>query len=500
MSSLKKNANLRPVEEVVETLRKDFASTLVAYARDPVSFTRDVLRADPQPWQAEFMQAVSDSRFGKLDKQRFAIRSGTGVGKSSGVSFLILWHLACFPDSKIPCTAPTSNQIKAVLWAELRKWVNKIPEELKDIFPYEVTGDEVRLKDNVALARTAREENPESFQGLHARNILLVADEASAVPNAIFMAGQGVMSSHGAITILIGNPTRAIGYFYDSFHRDKHKYWTMQVSCADTTKVRPEIVNPQYVTDMMEKHGENSYEYKVRILGEFHLEDDSIIIPRPWIDAAAEAETIEPDTDYIVWGVDLADGGKDRSAIAKRQGNVLLEKTKSWGGKTANEFVYILADEFFETPFKLRPQEICIDGVGMGRVFTRMVKEALEGENVKVNMINVGGTKPRGDRFVSRRVELWNEGREWFQSMTVKIPRDDTLMSQLSSVEWELNQKNGKMQLIDKKAAGSSPDHADAFLLTFAGSKGKHKSLLTEKIKYLNISADTHAIGSASYL
>ena len=41
---------------------------------------------------------------------------------------------------------------------------------------------------------------------------------------------------------------------------------------------------------MKEKHGENSYEFKVRVLGEFSFEDNGLIIPRPWIDRAVERD------------------------------------------------------------------------------------------------------------------------------------------------------------------------------------------------------------------
>jgi phage terminase large subunit len=491
---------IRPVDEVVADLRGKTVKMLQLYRRNPAAFCRDVLRVEPQEWQVAFMQAVADSRAGKLDKSKFAVRSGTGVGKTMAVACLILWHTCCFEDSKIICTAPTSPQIKAVLWPELRKWKFKIPDEILLIFPLDITTDMVALRDdimkinNLVMARTAREESPEAFQGFHEGNIMLIADEASGVPDAIYNAGQGVMSSEGAILILIGNPTRAVGYFYDAFHGDSHLYWTMRVGCDMSP-----MVQPKYLEEMRAKHGEDSYEYKVRVMGEFHLEDAGLIIPRPWIEASVDKE-MEADTDYIVWGVDLSDGGKDKSAICKRQGNKVLEKTKSWGGRNANQFVEILADEFFETPFKLRPQEICIDGVGMGGIFTRLVRDALANENVKITLVNVAGTKPRGDRFVSRRVELWNMGREWFQTMLVSVPNDAVLIAQLSSIEWELNANNGKMFIPDKRASGSSPDEADAFILTFAGVKGKNKSMLTEKSKYANMVNDTRAIGSASYL
>lgn len=471
---MKYKPNLRSVSEVLKDLETDFPGVLLKYARQPELFMADVLRMDGQPWQRMFWQAVSDSRAGKIIYNKFAVRSGTGVGKTSGVAGLILWHLACFFDSKIPCTAPTSPQIKAVMWPEIRRWVWNIPDELKPYFPFDITGDMAKLYENFAVARTAREESPESFQGYHAKNIMLIADEASGVPDAIYMAGQGVMSSHGAITILIGNPTRATGYFFDAFHADSDKYWTLRVGCDDRAMVRDDIVNPQYVADMREKHGENSYEYRVRVLGEFHLEDAGIIIPRPWIDAAV-GRAVEVDSHWTVWGFDVSDG-RDKSAVAKRRGNTLLEKTKAWGGKTVEQSVGVVVDEYYASRPGTEPDEICVDAIGFGAVAARMLREALKSEGVIVSAVNVAETGARiGERYVSRRVELWSHGRDWFECMTSTMPEDKELAAQLSSVEWEIKDSNGKWAIVDKHAGGRSPDNADAFLLTFAGKKGRNK-------------------------
>lgn len=498
---------MRPVEEVLKDCENDMTGLIrMTWAHKPGQFCRDVLRMEPQPWQEEFMQAVSNARFGLPNmpdgttKMRFSVRSGTGVGKTGSVAALILWHLACFPDSKIPCTAPTSPQIKAVLWPELRKWIQNIPAPIREILPYDAQTDRIMLFENFAVARTAREEMPESFQGFHAKNIMLLADEASGVPDAVYLAGQGVMSSKGAITILIGNPTRAAGWFYDSFHSDAHQYWTKRVGCDQST-----LVQPEYITEMRRKHGEDSYEFRVRVMGEFHLEDTGMVIPRSWVEAAIGRE-IDTDTDHVIWGIDVSAGGKDKSAIAKRRGNELLEPVKSWGGKDIMQFVGITLDEYYRTPEHLKPREICVDVIGVGQGYFSRLKEELrpeiEANRVRVRGINVAERKSVSDRYLSLRVELWGKAREWFEMQTCKIPNDPTLINQLCSVEWEIKDSNGKWALVDKKSGGGSPDEADAFLLTFAGSRGappqRGKTFLQNR--FANPNQNMYAIGSASYL
>lgn len=501
--------DLRSPQEVLDWIDEVGVSKAIqTYARDPVMFCRDILRMDPQLWQGEFMQAVSDARFGipndDLDsvspsiKVRFAIKSGTGVGKTSGVACLILWHLACFPDSKIPCTAPTSPQIKAVLWPEIRKWIQKIPDALKPVFPFDPQTDMIKIHANFAVARTAREENPEGFQGFHAKNILLIADEASGVPDAIFLAGQGVMSSEGAITILIGNPTRPSGWFYDAFHSDAHLYWRRTINCTMSA-----FVQEAYVTEMAKKHGQDSYEFRVRVMGEFHLEDSGFIVPRSWVEAAINRE-IDNDTDYIIWGVDVSAGGKDKSAIAKRRGNELLEPIKTYGGLDIMQFVGATLDEYYKTPLPMRPDEICVDLLGVGYGYVGRLKEELKQEidakAVRVRGINVAERKG-SERYVSLRVELWAKSREWFESMTCKIPHDPEFVNEICSVEWDIKDSTGKWFIPDKKTAGKSPDRADAFNLTMAGRHGMTRAKrggLRNRVAQTDHSM--YAIGSASYL
>lgn len=491
---------LRPVSAVEADLRDKLTETILRYAREPGEFVRDILRQQPQRWQYKWMNAVACAKRGEVQEgydkvmYRFSIRSGTGVGKTNGVACLILWGLGCFVDAKVPCTAPTSPQIKAVLWPELRKLVSGIPGELKVFFPFDVTGDMVKLDDNFAVARTAREETPEAFQGFHSKNTILVGDEASGIPQPIFLAGQGAMSDPGAITIFIGNPTRAAGFFYDSHTSDKHLYWTMRVGCQDS-----EIVSPSYIEEMRGKHGQESYEYKVRVLGEFHTEDSGTIIPRPWIDEAVERD-VTPDSDYIIWGFDVSDG-RDKSALAKRKGNILLEPVRSWGGKEVMQSVGIVVDEYWSASRDMRPDEICVDAIGMGTGAAQRLREILKGEPVRVTSVVVSLTGSQvGERYTSRRVELWAWGRAWFESGLVRIPAGcGSLARQLSAVEWEVRDSNGKWAIVDKAILGHSPDEADAFLLTFGGLR-RSRSGFTKDTKGRKIIQEQTGVGSASYL
>ena len=71
-----------------------------------------------------------------------------------------------------------------------------MPEAAKMFYDY--TSDYVRITESpenwFARARTGRKENPEALAGLHALFMMLVVDEASGVPDAIFQSSKSALT------------------------------------------------------------------------------------------------------------------------------------------------------------------------------------------------------------------------------------------------------------------------------------------------------------------
>ena len=158
--------------------------------------------------------------------------------------------------------------------------------------------------------------------GVHAKHVLLIADEASGVPDEVFEAGSGSMSTHGAITVLTGNPVRTTGLFYDTHHKLKANWWTYKVSCEDSPRV-----SQQFIDDMADRYGDESNAFRVRVLGEFALADEDTLIGRNLVEAAVGRD-IEP-VGPVVWGLDVARMGADRSVLVVRDGNVVTD-IRTW--------------------------------------------------------------------------------------------------------------------------------------------------------------------------
>lgn len=359
---------------------------------------------------------------------------------------------------------------------------------LKEKFPwvgeqFVWKGDSFNLiqypKESFAVARTSRRENPEALQGFHSDTIIFVIDEASGVPEEVFQVAEGALSTEGAFVLMIANPTRMEGYFYESHHKMRDSWATEHWDGEDSP-----LVSRQYIMDMEKKYGRESAIFKIRVNGDFAGNPDGII-PLDMIEGAV-GRNVEAFGE-IVWGVDVARFGKDRSSLAKRQGNKLLEKVLVWSGKDTMQLSGIIKNEFDETPVKQRPVAIFVDVIGIGAGVVDRLKEM----QLPVIGVNVAETPSAKEKYARLRDEIWFRAREWFEGKDVSIPEDEELIGELTLPTYKLT-STGKIQVESKddlkKRGVSSPDIADAFCLTFArGLYVRGSRQWGKPIKYPNL-------------
>lgn len=416
----------------------------------------------PDPWQVEALDALADPH----GKRRVSVRACHGPGKSALDAWTILWFLFTHFPTRIPCTAPTSHQLEDILWAELHKWHREmLPEFRSFISPKAGIVEWTDApKESFAIARTARPEQPEALQGFHCENLLFVLDEASGIAENIFEVSEGALTEPGALVLMTGNPTRASGYFYESHTRMRHLWYTMRVSHADSPRVSDE-----YVQNMATKYGEDSNVYRVRVLGDFPTLDDDAVIPLELVESAVERDIV-PWGD-VAWGLDVAIAqGGDRTALAKRRANAQLEPVKSWVGFDTMQTVGRIVEEWDNTPDEEKPTGIYVDVIGIGAGVVHRLREL----DLPVVGVNVSEQAAFSGRFMRRRDELWWRCREWLEERDVVLLDDAELIGELTLPHYRPT-SSGKIQVEPKAetkkrlgSEASSPDLADAFVLTFA--------------------------------
>ena len=430
---------------------------VLRYRDDPVLFVTEVLGATPYDYQAEFLNAIATG------ERKMSVRSGHGTGKSTSASWAMLWYVLLRFPNKVVVTAPTSSQLFDALFAELKRWINELPPHLQQLL--NVKSDRVELTSAAAeafiSARTSRAETPEALAGVHSENVLLVVDEASGVPEKVFEAAAGSMSGHSATTILLSNPTRSSGTFYESQTRMSKSWWTRRWSCVDSP-----LVSEEFVDEMRERYGEDSNAFRIRVLGEFPLADDDTIIPFHIAESAIHRDIELIEDIRPIWGLDVARFGTDKTALCKRYGSVVTE-IRAWQGLDLMQTVGRVMAEYEGLSPSTRPSEILVDSIGVGGGVVDRLREL----GAPVRGINVGEAPAMGKTYMNLRSELWFKTKAWLEDRSCKLPKNDQLLAELTGIRYAFTSA-GKMKAESKDAMRKrglkSPDLADALCLTMA--------------------------------
>jgi len=434
----------------------------MAWRKNPARFVTEAIGATPDPWQAEALQLLADN-------DKLSIRSCHGPGKSTLDAWAILWFLCCYFPAKVPVCAPTLHQIKDILWSELAIWHKRMIPELRDEFTIRSTDQDMRFfltkspAESFAVARTGRKDNPEALQGFHSKNLLFILDEASGIDDVVFEVAQGALSTDHAKVLMTSNPTRTSGYFFDSHHKMRDRWTCLKVGADDSDRV-----SDQYRDDVGDQYGRDSNIYRVRVLGEFPSSDDDTVIPLDLVESAVGRDIVVSRETPIVWGLDVARFGSDRTVLMQRHGARLLDTPKIWHGQdtmvTAGRIV-----DLYESA-NVKPICINVDSIGIGAGVVDRLNEL----GLPVQGINVGESPSAKERFNKLRDELWYAAREWFEGRNVSIPEgNEALIGELSTVKYSVL-STGKIKVESKeemkKRGVKSPDVADAFNLTLARS------------------------------
>ncbi len=461
--------------------REFFKHRVPLYRKDIALFAREQLNFIADEWQkAVFDDIVADNRI--------SVKSGQGVGKTAATAIVVLWFLSCFPYPRVVATAPTKQQLHDVLWSEVAKWQSNSPL-LSAILKWTKTyiymkGYEKRW---FAVARTATK--PENMQGFHEDNMLFIVDEASGVADPIMEAILGTLTGPNNKLLMLGNPTRTSGVFYDSHTKDRAMYCCHTVN-AETVK----RVNKDNIESIKRKYGENSNVVRVRVYGEFPLQEDDVFIPLYMIEKSIMTEYEEPEIiSSIDIGCDVARFGDDKTVIGYKVDKKAYIHKKFHGQDTMRT-----AKEIANLGFRLRdkykftgniPVKVDDGGVGGGVVDRlRELKREYPSRYSWMTVVPVNFGKVIKHKYyhdsttymmaVVRDMisDIDDDGNE--KEVELILPNDNDLVGQLSSRKYDYK-ANGKQKVESKKEMKerglASPDEADCILLVCLPVKSRRK-------------------------
>lgn len=418
---------------------------------NPIWFVEKVLNNPLWEKQKEILEAVRDNK-------EVVVKSCHASGKSYVAGRIVVWWLMAYKNSVVVTTAPTFRQVKEVLWREIKGAVIR-----KGIFPERsILDTKIDLAENW-FAIGLSTDKPGQFQGFHSPHLLVLIDEASDIKADIEEAIDGLTPER---VVRLGNPLINQGVFANSFKREN--VCKMTISAFDTPNIiEQKIIIPGLITQgdidtIRIKYGEDSDVYRVRVLGEFPLQDSESLIGVDDISKAIERDIDVKSQFEKKMGVDVARFGDDRTCLIIRQMEKVIRKNVFSSLDTMEITGHVLRIAKEE---HILPENINIDVIGIGAGVVDRLRE----QGWQVNGVNVGTSPEDKEHYLNLRAELYaDKVKEWIKD--ADLTKDDDWY-ELSNIKYKFNSK-GQLQIESKddmkKRGLSSPDVADALMLTFA--------------------------------
>lgn len=439
------------------------ASRIAAWRRDIVLFVREVIGAEPDPWQIKVLRDV-------VAHGKIALKACKGPGKTCLLAWVVLWFLACFPHSKALATSITSDNLSDNLWAELSLWQKKSPL-LTEAFEWSATAIRQREHPETWFAsarawpRTAdANSQANTLAGLHGRFTLVVVDEVGDIPEGVVSAGEGSLSTGEVNKILIaGNPTSTDGPLWNASTRDRAHWAVTEITGDPADPMRAPRISVAWANEQIERYGRDNPWVLVNVFGQFPpVQSDKLLGPEDVSRAERRAAREGSFEQYpVIFGVDCARFGADKSTIYKRQGPMLWRPVEH-----RNVTTTALGDQVIHFAVKHNPDAVFIDVGAMGAG----IVDHCNAHGLKVIEVNFGGRALDEQHFENRRAEMWSSMAAWLRR-DASIPVLPDLSADLTAPRYWFDRKQRvclepKDEI--KKRIGRSTDDGDAVALTFA--------------------------------
>lgn len=471
-----------------------------AWKNDPVAWAEEHLGLVLWSKQKEILTSIAQNK-------RTAVKSCHSIGKTFISAIAAAWWVSTRDDCTVQATAPTYQQIHALLFEEIRKVHLKHNLRgrvtLGDKWIAPVTKDGRTQDTLIGEGRKPANENIHGFHGTHRPDgVFVIADEGCGIPRTIFTGAEAITTAEFDRILTVGNPDDPNTEFGDIF-RTKGDLWNLiTVSAFDTPnftgegeELRRKYRNDPVKTEMVDRllkgmpqhrtveeqgrmWGTDSPRYLSKVLAEFPLTSvDSLF-------TAGEIETGRanqipaageefPVGAFRVLGVDVARYGTDLTVcVLNVEGHT--EVVSSYTTLDTME----VAARVHKLAVELNVDQVRVDGIGVGGgVVDRLIALARTADVPYVVVEMTAGAKAP-DRTLHRnaRAYWYDSLKHQLQNGMIDLPigaegsDDEKLLLEMTGIRYSY--PNGIMQIESKedirRRGDKSPDFVDALVMACA--------------------------------
>lgn len=516
-------------QQLVEDLRAlavaYYGTAYGLWRDDPAGFIQTVLGESLTDVQVRIAEAVRDL-------PRVVIPACFASGKTHLLARLVVWFALVHPvgTATAVTTASRMRQVITQIWPHIRRVVvdHGLPGD-PQTSQWMVPRPDGQLVERVAYGFTPPAHDPEAVQGVHSPHVLVGVDEGGIIPETTGRAWQSATTGLHTRLVVLGNPPIDAEDSWLEKITLSAEWHAIRIRARDTPNfsgepaprcrtcvdwvqrehpVSDHLIQQEDVAGWIREYGADDPFVRSKAEAEFTSGAANKVVPRIWVERArirrpvdgsddpvAEARGPLPRRDpklpvlpFIRLGVDIAMGGADELAIARREGMLARIVHTQRGDANANAVTVasVIAEHIKEAQ-ELRaalgmtgpqfPLDVVLDvtggGWGVGSTLDAWNSEGTLGNDVVLILVNFGESAEDPALYENRKAELWWGLRKALQPDGVEpapltLDVDERTAAQIGDPKRE-STSGGKFRVEpkDKLAARGrpSPDRAEAVAL-----------------------------------
>lgn len=442
---------------------------------DPKLFAKVFLNTDVWDVQGEILDSIANN-------SRTAVKACHASSKTFSAAIATLWFLARHNDEAVVVTtAPTWAQVEKLLWGEIHSALLRSRITYPKPNQTELRIGPKRYAYGISTLVTKQDEGVR-FQGIHAKNVLVILDEAPGVDPKIWEAVEGARAGGNVRVLALGNPTISSGPFHSAFidHRTGWKCFT--IDGFDTPNLRgitleqlldpsfesqldnnplPYLITRRWVKEKYYEWGPDHPSWEARVRGRFPKQSADALLSLSWLEEAALRNIAEKDTDELSAGIDVAGPGDDETSITIRKGPRVILHEQTTMSDPRGWVLQRLA------PHKGALKIVNVDSIGIGWGLYQHINDF----GYPTSPVNVCETANDNEKYADLKSELYWGLRLRLSQGDFCGLTDEKTISQLAGIRWKANSR-GQVEIESKEKARErgvkSPDRAESIMLAFA--------------------------------
>lgn len=476
--------------ELLTTGAKNDKRDFTIYADNPKGFFVEVLHDHLlYDLQEEVIESV---RVNPLT----TVRGAHSMGKDHVAAGLGLWFAFCKPGrTKVMVTGPTQHQVEEILFEDELKRAHeagRLPGQLYTK-ALRIPRRPVDQHQRLIFGRVSTE--IAKLTGHHAPFVMCIVTEAQDkdVSDLAFDAALANATGPNDRILVVGNPTEPTGSFWATHQVNSAWHKIIMPATKHPNVIHGKMIIPggpsrESLERQKKEWGEDSPDWRTRVLAEFPISASDALLREEWIKRAVDRYTATGQQTYIgtvpigqeaaqrapfYIGIDVARFGGDYNVICVVQ-NGVVKHQEFWASTDTVETEAKIIRFLTRIGYQKGMDRVAVDEGAAGGGAS--VLDHLNDQGVEAEGFN-GARRAEDDpdHYANQRAWAYWMLRRAFEDGVITIPADPMLLEELRAITYTFNNKEGVQiakKSIIKTTLHRSPDRADALMMAWSLTGG----------------------------